>query len=148
MLKEWPLRDQKRFATSFGVLKVSWTLGDVVRKLRADRGWTQQELGGRADLHQTAVNRLERNSDKSERSTIERAARALDVSVADLYAYAEELSLAAELTEVERRNVQAYQRRLIAKRQPVSNPEPAPSRATDPPAQVSVSRAPTRTRRR
>ena len=148
MLKEWPLRDQNSFARTSGVLKVLWTLGDVVRKLRADKGWTQQELGTRADLHQTAVNRLERNSDKSERSTIERAARALNVSVAELFAYADELSLTAELSDAERRAVMAYQRRLIEKRQPNADTVPNPSPPRDQPVRASESPALDRKRRR
>jgi len=131
MLTKLPLRGRNRLATTSRVLKVVWTLGDVVRKLRADRGWTQAELGKHADLHQTAVNRLERNSDKSERSTIERAAHALNVSVSDLYAYAEELSLAAELSDAERRAVMTYQRRLVEKRQQALGAPPAPSPQRD-----------------
>lgn len=148
MLKEWPLREQNRFATTLGVLRVAWTLGDVVRKLRSDRGWTQTELGKHADLHQTAVNRLERNSDKSERATIERVARALNVSAVDLYAYAEELSLASELTDLERRNVQGHMRRLIEKRQLASSPQPAPTPQRDPLATKRESSEPVQRRRR
>lgn len=148
MLTDQPLRKQTRFATTSGVLKVVWTLGDVVRKLRADLGWTQQQLGERADLHQTAVNRLERNSDKSERATIERVARALRVTVADLLAYADELSLAAELTEPERRSVQAFQRRLIEKRQQASTALQAPSPPRDLPAPSRESHEPVQKRRR
>lgn len=146
MLTERTLREQTRFDTTSGVLNVVWTLGDVVRKLRADRGWTQQELGDRADLHQTAINRLERNSEKSERATIERAAHALGVSVTDLYAYADELSLAASLSDMERRAVMRYQRQLLAKRQTSSPPVPAPPR--DLPVIVRESAEPTRKRQR
>lgn len=148
MLTELPLRGQTRIATTSRVLKVVWTLGDVVRKLRADLGWTQAELGARADLHQTAINRLERNSDKSERSTIERAARALNVSVADLYAYAEELSLSAALSEGERRAVMQYQRRLLEKRQQVSDAPPVPSPRRDLPAAKHEAREPVQKRQR
>ena len=148
MLNRLPLRNRSRFATTAGVLRVVWTLGDVVRKLRDQRGWTQADLGEQADVHQTVIGRLEKNSDKSERSTIERVARALEVSVADLYAYAEELSLAAELTDAERRNVQGYQRRLIEKRQQVSNPAPGPSPQPDLQAAERESRARVQKRQR
>lgn len=147
-LTELPLRVQTGFSRTFGVLTVVWTLGDVVRKLRGDRRWTQAGLGERAGVHSTVIVRLERESAKSERGTIERVARALEVSVADLYAYAEEISLAAELSESERRSVMAYQRRLIAKRQPHAGTPPVPALQRDPPAIARESVEPIQKRRR
>lgn len=147
VLKEWPLRAQNRFATTSRVLNVIWTLGDVVRKLRSDRGWNQGQLADAAGLHPTAVLNLEKRSDRSERSTIERVARALEVSVADLYAYAEEASLSAELSEAERRSVMLFQRRLIAKRQRPPGAQPIPSRRSDPPDQAREYDAPVQKRR-
>jgi transcriptional regulator with XRE-family HTH domain len=76
-----------------------WTIGDVVRKLRDGKGWTQADLAREASLDITAVNRLEKRSEKSEQRTIYRVANALGISVADLYAHAEPASLSSEQRE-------------------------------------------------
>jgi transcriptional regulator with XRE-family HTH domain len=140
------LRDFDSFATTFPVLKIVWTLGDVVRKLREQRDWTQGELGERADIHQTVIGRLENNSDKSERATVERVARALNVSVSDLHLFVEEATLSAELSDGERRAVMDYQRRLIAKRPQGS--APAVESRSDLPVPTRESPAQDRKRRR
>jgi transcriptional regulator with XRE-family HTH domain len=75
-----------------------WTLGDVVRKLREARGWRQAEFARRAGIAHTAANRLENSSELSDQRTILRAAKALDLTVADLYALAE-TSLTAQQRE-------------------------------------------------
>lgn len=124
LLMELPLRDQNAFGRTFHVLKLQWTLGDVVRKLREGKGWTQTQLGEKAGLDKSAIVRLERESHKSERQTIERVARALGVFAADVYSYVQEISLASELTEVERMNVMAFERRLLLKRRRDEGIEP------------------------
>lgn len=78
---------------------VRWTIGDVVRKLRSDRGWTQREFAAHAGMAVTAANRLEQNSDLSDQRTIQRAAKALGVSISLLYRYAEFTSQFGELNE-------------------------------------------------
>lgn len=78
---------------------IRWTIGDVVRKLRADRGWTQRQFAEKAGMAVTAANRLEQSSDLSDQRTIRRAADALEVPVSLLYRYAEFTSLFAELNE-------------------------------------------------
>lgn len=148
MLPELPLRALRGFARTFGVLRVVWTLGDVIRKLRDERGWTQSDLAERAGLDKSAIVRLEKQSDRSERNTIERAARALNVSAADLYALAEEISLSAELSDAERRAVMLFQRRLIEKRQPRADVPPVPSQPLDQPDRVREFDAPAQKRRR
>jgi transcriptional regulator with XRE-family HTH domain len=78
---------------------VRWTVGDVVRKLRGDRGLTQRQFAETAGIAVTSVNRLEQESDLSDQRTIKRAADALQVPVSLLYRYAEFTSLFAELNE-------------------------------------------------
>lgn len=81
------------------VTVVRWTVGDVVRKLRSDRGLTQRQFAKKAGMAVTSANRLEQESDLSDQRTIRRAADALDVPVSLLYRYAEFTSLFAELNE-------------------------------------------------
>lgn len=88
-----------------GVAFIRWTIGDVVRKLRADRGWTQRDFATKAGMAVTAANRLEQSSDLSDQRTIQRAARALDVPVSLLYRYAEFMSVFAELNEAQQGRV-------------------------------------------
>jgi len=138
-----------RFATNAGVLDApKWTLGDVVRKLRLAKEWTQEQLATKAGVNTISVVRLERESEKSERQTIERVARALDVAVADLYAYVDELSLSAGLSEGERRTVMLFQRRLIEKRQQASGDAPLPALPRDRQAPVHEVHEPAQKRQR
>ena len=74
---------------------IQWTIGDVVRKLRDQKGWKQADLAREAGLDVTVVSRLEKRSELSEQRTIYRVAKALGVSVADLHAYAEPVSMTA-----------------------------------------------------
>lgn len=75
-----------------------WTVGDVVRKLRERKGWKQKDLSDQAEIAVTAVVRLERSGENSDQRTIYRAAKALGVSVADLFSYVE-LGLSAHEAE-------------------------------------------------
>lgn len=146
MLQELPLRAGSCFDTTAGVLKIVWTLGDVLRKLREDKGWTQEQLGVRAGgLHKTAIVRLEKGGTRSEQGTVERVARALVVTVSDLHLFVEAASLSAELSPGERLAVMNFQRRLLEKR--TQGPVPVAGARSDPPAPVRESRAPIRKRR-
>jgi transcriptional regulator with XRE-family HTH domain len=55
-----------------------------VRALRLEKGWTQEELGRRADLHRTYIGSIERYERNVSLLNIERIARALGVGVKDL----------------------------------------------------------------
>lgn len=63
---------------------IDWTLGDVVRALRERRGWTQQQLADASEIDRTVLIRLE-NGGENKRTTVEKVARGLKVSTADLY---------------------------------------------------------------
>jgi transcriptional regulator with XRE-family HTH domain len=56
-------------------------LGDTVRHLRTERGWTQKELGKRARLTQSAVARLEAGDSVPTLRVLERVAHALGAQV-------------------------------------------------------------------
>tara|TARA_R110000787_G_scaffold271309_1_gene378460 strand:+ start:1284 stop:1463 length:180 start_codon:yes stop_codon:yes gene_type:complete len=55
-----------------------------LRKLREAQGWSQEELADRAGLHRTYVSAVERGVRNLTLSVLERLARALEVSLAEL----------------------------------------------------------------
>lgn len=60
--------------------------GDAVRRLRLQRGWSQEELADRAGLHRTYVGGIERGERNVSLVNIGRLASALEVSLATLMA--------------------------------------------------------------
>lgn len=55
------------------------------RELREERGWSQETLAGRADLHPTYIGQLERNERKSPSlETIYKIAKGLDLTLSQL----------------------------------------------------------------
>ena len=61
------------------------TIGDRLRRLRGDRGLTQEELAEAAEVSRDLISMLERNKRTSARlSTISALARALDVEIGEL----------------------------------------------------------------
>lgn len=53
--------------------------GDRVRELRTEKGWSQDELAHRADLHRTYVGGVERAERNVTLQTVEKLAKALGV---------------------------------------------------------------------
>jgi DNA-binding XRE family transcriptional regulator len=69
-------------ATSCAIISIN---GAVLRKLRAGRGWTQEQLARRAKLSRDYVAALEAgHKDNPPAAALKRLARALGVSIADL----------------------------------------------------------------
>jgi transcriptional regulator with XRE-family HTH domain len=58
--------------------------GKRLRALREDRGWSQEEFADRAGLHRTYVSAVERGVRNPTLSVLERLAKALGVSMAEL----------------------------------------------------------------
>jgi transcriptional regulator with XRE-family HTH domain len=56
----------------------------AVRRLRLDRGWSQEELAARADLHRTYVGSIERGQENVTLATLDKLAKALKVAPARL----------------------------------------------------------------
>lgn len=73
--------------------RLVWTLGDVFRKVRQARGLTQGRLALRAQVNRTTVNELETGKVDSDQETQRRIARALGVTMADVYAYLHDVNL-------------------------------------------------------
>lgn len=95
------------FATTSGVPNnlVRFTLGDVVRKLRDSRGLTLRALAKKARVDYTSAWRLENDSDRSERRTIERIATALKTTEAELYEWRDWLTMLDDLDAHRRETV-------------------------------------------
>jgi transcriptional regulator with XRE-family HTH domain len=58
--------------------------GKRLRTLREERGWSQEEFADRAGLHRTYVSAVERGVRNPTLSVLERLAKALGVSMAEL----------------------------------------------------------------
>ena len=61
------------------------TLGARVRELRDERRWSQEYLALRAGLHPTALSRIERGERTARVNTIVQVARALGVTMGELF---------------------------------------------------------------
>ncbi|PHS63355.1 MAG: transcriptional regulator [Flavobacterium sp.] len=59
--------------------------GNIVRKLRKEKGISQEELAYRADLHRTYIGMIERAEKNITLLNIEKLAKSLDVNITDLF---------------------------------------------------------------
>jgi transcriptional regulator with XRE-family HTH domain len=59
--------------------------GELVRRLRQERGYSQEEFSFRVGLHQTYVSSVERGERNVTIQTAERIAKALGTTLADLF---------------------------------------------------------------
>lgn len=59
-------------------------LGKRVRALRLDRGWTQEELAHRSGLNRSYMSEVERGRSDVSLSTLQKIARPLGISLAEL----------------------------------------------------------------
>ena len=58
--------------------------GNKVKTLRLEKGWTQEELARRADLHRTYIGSIERYERNVSLLNVARIAKALSVNIKDL----------------------------------------------------------------
>jgi len=65
---------------------IEWHVGDVVRKLREERGWTQQQLATKAGIGRPAVMKVEQDSPNQRQNNLARVGKALGYSEPELYA--------------------------------------------------------------
>ena len=61
-------------------------LRENMRRLRADRGWSQEELADRAGLHRTYVSGVERMTRNPTVTVLEKIAVAFSVTIGELTA--------------------------------------------------------------
>jgi len=71
-------------------------IGARVRALRQQKGWTQEELGGRADLDFTTIGGAERGEKSLSLKSLARVAEALEIDLAWLVRSAQSKTGAAE----------------------------------------------------
>ncbi len=64
-------------------------IGQIIRALREERGWSQETLGFEADMATSHVSRIERGQRRLPTTRLERIATALGMTAADIYALAE-----------------------------------------------------------
>ena len=64
--------------------KILKHFGDRVKKLRLQKGWTQEELANRAGLHRTYIGSIERSERNVSLINIEKIAKALNINVKNL----------------------------------------------------------------
>ncbi|MBA7478083.1 hypothetical protein ES707_13499 [subsurface metagenome] len=64
--------------------KILKKFGYRVKKLRVQKGWSQERLGKRAGLHRTYVGSMERSERNISLINIEKIAKALNVKIKDL----------------------------------------------------------------
>ncbi len=56
-----------------------------VRRLRHKRGWSQEELGARANLHRTYIGAIERCEENVTLQTVDKLAKALGVRAVEFF---------------------------------------------------------------
>jgi transcriptional regulator with XRE-family HTH domain len=61
------------------------TFGERVRRLRGERGWTQEELAWEAGVSQAQISLLERGTSEPRGSTLESLADVLDTTMDALW---------------------------------------------------------------
>lgn len=64
---------------------IRYYLGQRVRELREQRGFSQEDLGMKAKIHRTYIGSVERGEQNVSIINIERIVRALGVSLAELF---------------------------------------------------------------
>ena len=65
-------------------MNASTVLSSNLRKFRADRGWSQEDLAEHAGLHRTYISGLERGTRNPTLAVLEALATALDKRIPDL----------------------------------------------------------------
>ena len=61
------------------------SFGDRVRRIRTQKGYSQEELAHRANLHRTYIGMIERAEKNITLMNIEKIANALDISIKELF---------------------------------------------------------------
>jgi transcriptional regulator with XRE-family HTH domain len=65
-------------------MEIAKRLAERVRALRREKGWSQEELAARADIHRTFVSQVERAIKNTTIVSTEKIAKALGVKMGDL----------------------------------------------------------------
>jgi transcriptional regulator with XRE-family HTH domain len=65
-------------------MEIGRRLAANMKRLRRERGWSQEELAARAGLHRTFISQIERATKNPTLNVLEKVARALGVTVGKL----------------------------------------------------------------
>lgn len=77
-------------------------MGEYIKQLRLQRGWSQDELGKKVNVNRAAVNKWETGVvENIKRSTIRDLAKVFDVSPSDLMCWDDDSNLSKVQSEVE-----------------------------------------------
>lgn len=77
-------------------------LGDVIKKMRKDRGWTQSQLGEKIGVKKAAVQKYESGTVKNiKQETLNKLAEAFDTTAGMLVAMGNETALRNEVILIE-----------------------------------------------
>ena len=74
------------------VVGVGTRFGRVIRQLREQRGWSQEQLAHRAELNRTYMGEIERATAMASLATAAKLARALELPLSSLISRCEESS--------------------------------------------------------
>ncbi len=73
------------FSTKGGGIKIKF--GKHLRKLREERGWTQEALADKADMHFTYIRQIERGLRNPSLVNLYKLAKALKISAGELFPF-------------------------------------------------------------
>lgn len=77
--------DEVMFGTKGGDIKIKF--GKHLRKLREDKGWTQEELADKAGMHFTYIGQIERGIRNPFLVNLHKLAKALKISAKELFPF-------------------------------------------------------------
>lgn len=64
---------------------IAQEIGLIIRQVRIDKGLSQEELAFRCDLHRTYIGSIERAEKVASIITLEKVAKALDISLSEIF---------------------------------------------------------------
>ena len=67
-------------------MEIRQRLAQNLRRLRTEKGWSQEEYADRAGIHRTYISDIERGAQNPTIMIVEKLAQALDVKAAELIA--------------------------------------------------------------
>ena len=76
--------DRSSAAASVASVEIRKRLGSNVKRLRLEKGWSQEDFADRADIHRTYVSDIERANRNPTITIVEKLAKALKVSASAL----------------------------------------------------------------
>lgn len=91
-------------------MAIARELGERLRAYRVQRGWSQEELAERADLHTTYIGQLERGEKNATIESISKVAAALNISLSKLF---ENISLTSGEKDIPSRCYDIIQRQSL-----------------------------------